>query len=111
MRRKTMSRRDTIIIAVLVNAGLLIVLFASALKSEPSKEEFAQHPVSIPHDIPDISIQKQTGPQVGDEVDLALTQFAAPSAAPMQAPEPIVAPVSVPNFAEDLKAIGAAPQV
>jgi LysM repeat protein len=28
-----MSRRDTIIIAVLVNAGLLIVLFSSALKS------------------------------------------------------------------------------
>lgn len=36
-----MSRRDTIIIAVLVNAGLLIVLFATAMRSgdQPSSEQ------------------------------------------------------------------------
>ncbi|MBI3900905.1 MAG: LysM peptidoglycan-binding domain-containing protein [Chlamydiia bacterium] len=34
-----MSRRDTIIIAVLVNAGLLMVLFATAMHSDESKEE------------------------------------------------------------------------
>ena len=34
-----MSRKDTIIIAVLINAGLLIVLFATALKPSDSKEE------------------------------------------------------------------------
>ena len=34
-----MSRRDTIIIAVLVNAGLLMILFATALKSDHKKEE------------------------------------------------------------------------
>jgi hypothetical protein len=34
-----MSRRDTIIVAVLINAGLLIVLFASALKSNSPREE------------------------------------------------------------------------
>lgn len=32
-----MSRRDTIIIAILVNAGLLMILFATAMKSEPKK--------------------------------------------------------------------------
>ena len=32
-----MSRRDTIIVAVLINAGLLVILFVSSLKHEPSK--------------------------------------------------------------------------
>ncbi|MCH9608887.1 MAG: hypothetical protein S4CHLAM45_05950 [Chlamydiales bacterium] len=47
-----MSRRDTIIIAVLVNAGLLMVLFATALKSDDKKKgeatsftQLAQAPV------------------------------------------------------------------
>ncbi len=31
-----MNRKDTIVIAVLINAGLLVVLFASALKTEKS---------------------------------------------------------------------------
>ena len=31
-----MSRKDTIIVAVLLNAGLLVVLFVSALKNEPA---------------------------------------------------------------------------
>ena len=34
-----MTRRDTIIAAALVNAGLLVVLFVSALKNEDKKEE------------------------------------------------------------------------
>ncbi len=34
-----MSRRDTIIIAVLVNAGLLMILFATALKSDDKKKD------------------------------------------------------------------------
>ena len=33
-----MNRRDTIIIAVLLNAGLLIVLFATSVKSEKIEE-------------------------------------------------------------------------
>lgn len=34
-----MTRRDTIIAAALVNAGLLVILFVSALKNEDKKEE------------------------------------------------------------------------
>jgi peptidoglycan DL-endopeptidase LytF len=34
-----MSRRDTIIIAVLVNAALLMILFATAMRSDHSKED------------------------------------------------------------------------
>lgn len=69
-----MNRRDVIIIAVLVNAGLLVVLFASALKSG--------------NDQPEISVQKESvvntssmakndvPPPRGDEVDQVLSQFA-----------------------------------
>lgn len=32
-----MSRKDTIIVAVLINAGLLVILFVSSLKHEPTK--------------------------------------------------------------------------
>ena len=32
----SMSRRDTIIIAVLLNAGIMVMLFISALKKDPS---------------------------------------------------------------------------
>ena len=37
-----MNRRDTIIIAVLLNAGLLIVLFATSLKSNKTEEAAAK---------------------------------------------------------------------
>ncbi len=40
-----MSRRDTLIIAVLVNAGLLMVLFATALKSDRKKIHYAEDQV------------------------------------------------------------------
>jgi LysM repeat protein len=92
-----MSRRDTIIIAVLVNAGLLIVLFASALKSDAPKDEFATAPISIPQQTPDFAVKKEVAPLPIDEVDQALTQFVQIT----PAPEPII----FPNFADDLKAI------
>jgi len=74
-----MSRRDTIIIAVLINAGLLIVLFTTALKSGGAEEDVAHQearesafvetiaPVTLPE------IQKTS--QMGDEVDQLLKQY------------------------------------
>jgi len=79
-----MNRRDVIIIAVLVNAGLLVVLFASALKSGKDQPEIAVQqespalaPPMVQNDIP--------APR-GDEVDQVLSQFASvnPQAAPAQ---------------------------
>jgi len=96
-----MSRRDTIIVAVLVNAGLLIVLFASALKSDSPKEEFAINPISIPHETSELSVKKEVAPITGDEVDQALTRFNSSLQPPVQMTEPI----AIPNFADDLKAI------
>ncbi len=108
-----MSRKDTIIVAVLVNAGLLIVLFASALKSGSSSEEFAAAPVQMVQDVPEYTYKKELPPVAGDEVDQALSQFSNTlAAAPAPAVEPVVssAPLSatapaVPSFADELKAI------
>ena len=101
-----MSRKDTIIIAILLNAGLLIVLFATSLKSDPSegasqttdatpsliqKEESpALSIVEVPKTVPNLS---------GDEVDQMIHQYATPPVT--AAPNEIK-----PNFAEDVQAIG-----
>lgn len=71
-----MSRRDTIIIAVLVNAGLLMVLFATALKSDRKKES---------------AVLQQTV----EPVEIAL--IPSPSLAPSLLPE--LAMTSVPTLA------------
>lgn len=42
-----MSRRDTIIIAVLVNAGLLMVLFTTAMKSGKEEDPFFEKTVEL----------------------------------------------------------------
>ncbi len=100
-----MSRKDTVIIAILLNAGLLIVLFATSLKSDPSAGE------SITTTVVPAPIQKEETPALtvvevpkiapnlsGDEVDQMIRQYATPP----------VAATSVeikPNFAEDVQAI------
>ena len=112
-----MSRKDTIIIAVLVNAGLLIVLFASALKSHSSSDEFAVNNPPVIQETSDLAFKKEVISPAGDEVDVALNQFAqnsmASAHASMQTQEAIqpesnssTPPLSPTNFAEDLKAIG-----
>jgi LysM repeat protein len=88
-----MSRKDTIIIAVLINAGLLIVLFASALKS--STPEIAVAPKqNVLTETP--SFKTESVVTVGDEVDQALQKMAATPPAAYTSP-------AVPSFAEDLK--------
>ncbi|KAG6559447.1 LysM domain [Candidatus Rhabdochlamydia oedothoracis] len=68
-----MSRKDTIIIAVLVNAGLLIILFASALKPHMHNTCYQPEPLKP---IVDGSPKKEVVIQKGDAVDHALEQFA-----------------------------------
>lgn len=88
-----MSRKDTIIIAVLINAGLLIVLFASALKS--STPEIAAAPKQ--NVITESPYKPEPVVTVGDEVDQALQKMAAAT------PPATYTPPAVPSFAEDLK--------
>ncbi len=109
-----MTRRDTIIAAVLVNAGLLIVLFASALKSDSSDSE---NRVSVAEPVEPVfeqAVQKETLASAGDEVDQVLKQYAQPlvsSAQPVLAPSVEAKPAVVESsFADDLRAI-ALPEV
>jgi LysM repeat protein len=104
-----MSRKDTIIIAVLINAGLLIVLFASALKSNFSPQEVAASPKPK---TAELIVKKEYPIHAGDEVDQALHQLAAaPTAAGQQPPAfpsatQVTAP-SVVSFADDIKTFAA----
>ena len=101
-----MSRRDTIIVAVLINAGLLIVLFASALKSNSSHEEFVAGPTPIVQDVPSLAFKKEAPPITGDEVDLALSQFAQNSTQIATAEIKPLSPVNTPShFVDDLKSL------
>ena len=104
-----MSRKDTIIVAVLVNAGLLIVLFASALKSDGSESALVTNQEPRIEEIQDVVAKKESPVIVGDEVDRALQQFAAqqatPPAALETAPLAVAAPVEANPFVEDLKSI------
>jgi peptidoglycan DL-endopeptidase LytF len=71
-----MSRRDIIIIAVLINAGLLVVLFTSALKSDNNDNTIAVQAEQVTP----MKGQDSMVPSVpvrGDEVDQVLSQFAS----------------------------------
>jgi len=97
-----MTRKDTILVAALINAGLLIVLFASALKNPENTEKVAlQKDVAIP--VPrEVASYNEPKKMAGDEVDLVLKQYAQPD--PLQIPVAMEAPAA-PNFVEDLQGI------
>ncbi len=107
-----MNRRDVIIIAVLVNAGLLVVLFASALKSgndQPQISVQSEPAVNMP-----VLAQNDVQAPRGDEVDQVLSQFATVNssvqgnsatamAAPVLQPLPSPAQHRLSDHAHDLR--------
>lgn len=100
-----MSRRDTIIIAVLVNAGLLVVLFTTALKSDRTEPEIAANSAPQAPKVAELALPKES-PLPKDEVDQVLSQFppstTASTPATLAKKEAGPAPL---NFADDLKAL------
>lgn len=110
-----MSRRDTIIVAVLINAGLLIVLFSTALKTSHTEELAVSSPLSPVH-MTQAPVHKEVVPATktssSDEVDQVMHQFShatiahaaptSPAAVPASTESPIS---SAPSFVEDLKSI------
>ena len=103
-----MSRRDTIIVAALVNAGLLIVLFVSALKNQEGSEKLV-----LKKEMPDLAnsevvVRSEPKKMMGDEVEQALRQYKEqdPVAIPVVATEmPVQAVLAVQSagFVEDLQ--------
>lgn len=105
-----MSRRDTIVIAVLINAGLLVVLFSTALKSNRGDEiavtaPYHETPISTPVTEMPIKPEVVVANSPQDEVDQLLRQFAPPSTSEsgpvaMYTPEP-----NKSDFVQDLHAV------
>lgn len=71
-----MSRKDTIIVAALINAGLLIILFVSALKNPSSTEHAAQSSEKNAGKELELSRANEPKVAIGDEVDQVLSQYA-----------------------------------
>jgi peptidoglycan DL-endopeptidase LytF len=70
-----MNRRDTIIVAVLINAGLLVMLFISALKT-PSATQVAQmDKPSPPQEKKKVEKKSELIPVKGDGADKALAKY------------------------------------
>jgi peptidoglycan endopeptidase LytF len=110
-----MSRKDLIIVAVLVNAGLMAVFFVSALKSNGEEEAAIASMTPISSPISEMKVA-QAGP--ADEIDQVLKEHVQGSSAPnmltmtntesslvSQSQALGMMPTSAPNFADDLKAI------
>lgn len=103
-----MTRRDTIIVAALVNAGLLIVLFVSALKNEEGKEELVSRqemtgevPTLTSHEL---AYKNEARGVTGDEVDRVLQQYTQVN--PLQKPAVETAKAEVVHsFVEDLQLV------
>lgn len=96
-----MNRRDTIIIAVLLNAGLLIVLFATSLKSDKTEEAAPQVQV-LSSNQPEVQSAPPVAAAVSvgtDQVDQVIQQYVTPQVTG----QPVE---SQPNFLADLQAIG-----
>lgn len=95
-----MTRKDTIIAAVLVNAGLLIILFSTALKSNTQEPSYsATVAPTMPPVKEDVVVKKEVAPSAGDEVDQILKQYGNATAAVSPAPADQSA------FAKDLQSI------
>lgn len=73
-----MSRRDTIIIAALINAGLLIILFVSALKNQNAPEEIAMKNERGKTGESSAVVRSEAKMVMGDEVDQVLKQYTQP---------------------------------
>ncbi len=100
-----MSRRDTIIIAVLLNAGLLIVLFATSLKSDKVEEEpsaitvLASNQSDAKEPLPATPLATPVvAPATPDQVDQVIQQYVTPQVAALGEQSP--------NFLADLQATG-----
>lgn len=101
-----MSRRDTIIIAVLLNAGLLVVLFVTSLKPEnsvPSSSAISIAPTPLVQEEQVVIPPTLATPQptaslsLGEEVEQTVKSYVPPLLSTSAQPQM--------NFAQDLTAI------
>ncbi len=70
-----MNRRDIIIVAVLINAGLLVTLFVSSLKNEPNVNLMVSEPKAEEADV--VAKLTPTAKDGGDQVDQVISKYTA----------------------------------
>lgn len=119
-----MTRKDTIIIAVFVNAAILIALFVSAVRSNKSEDKSSvqvmeESPKAVDLTLAKVEVKSDAKPlnepgktevkaAEGDEVDLVLKQFAQNTPAIATDATPMAANPAAPavDFARELQAFG-----
>jgi len=95
-----MTRKDTIMIAVFINAALLTVLFVSAIKNDEGNEMAA---VQAVEEVNPISLPETAKPEIkktqGDEIDQVLKEFSEKKVVQEEKSSPKI------DFAKELEAI------
>lgn len=86
-----MNRRDTILVAVFINMGLLVALFVMGLKPKSASEALSQK-IALKAQIPTEPIEKQAPAVTFDQVDHILSQYLTQEQG--AAPAEIVTPVT-----------------
>lgn len=94
-----MNRRDIIIVAVLINAGLLVTLFVSSLRKETGMDLVSSEPVMEQVDI----AAKLTPPikKGGDQVDQVISKYTAMTKVEERKEEVLPPPVLTPTKKEE----------
>lgn len=95
-----MTRKDTIIIAVLVNAALLIALFVTAIKRDDAPQRESETIAAAVETIAIPEIKNEIKTAQGDEIDLVLKEFTQKSAEAAAIEEPTKI-----DFVKELEAI------
>jgi len=96
-----MTRKDTIIIASLINGVLLVVLFLTGVKGEPVAEKVPERQAQLiePVALPPVAKKVEIKEAQGDEIDRVLREFSKKTIAQKESGKAEV------NFAKELEAI------
>ena len=102
-----MNRRDIIIVAVLINAGLLVTLFVSSLKKESGMDLVYSEPIKE-----EVNIAAKLTPtreKGGDQVDRVISKYTAMTKIEEKKEEVLPPPILTPTKKEEEKPAFKAP--
>jgi len=99
-----MSRKDTIIVAVLMNAGLLVLLFVSAIKSPKPDQSLpvAETPLASAAPVQPVAIPEPKVPPKKTTYEAIEAPKPAAASQPAATPAPIKAPTPAPEVAQSV---------
>ncbi|WP_316356630.1 lytic transglycosylase [Candidatus Neptunichlamydia sp. REUL1] len=102
-----MNRRDIIIVAVLINTGLLVALFVSSLKKDQGTTDLALSPKEA-HQI-EIAATPLSAKQGGDQIDQVISQYTAMAKTEEKKEEALPPPVLTPTPKAETKTFISSP--